>query len=54
MCAALLRRACKEGRYNTVLRLLTTHPNIGVDAVRIGGSGKTALYLAAERGHLPV
>ncbi len=37
-----------------VCELLLRYNNIRVDAVRVRSSGKTALYLAAEKGHLAV
>ena len=39
--AALLRQAAK---YDDVFSLLEEHESIRIDAVRLGGSGKTALY----------
>ena len=52
--AALLRQAAKKGKYDDVFSLLEEHKSIRIDAVRLGGSGKTALYIAAERGYLHV
>jgi len=52
--AALLRQAVKKGKYDDVFSLLEEHKSIRIDAVRLGGSGKTALYIAAERGYLHV
>ncbi len=52
--AALLRQAVKKGKYDDVFSLLEEHKSIRIDVVRLGGSGKTALYIAAERGYLHV
>ena len=54
IAAALLRKAAKQGKYGDVFSLLEEHRSIRIDAVRIGGSGKTALCIAAERGCLHV
>lgn len=49
-----LRHACKNGDFDEVVRLLSFTKDIKVDAVRVGGSGKTALFCAAERGYLQI
>ncbi len=46
--AALLRQAAQKGKYDDVFSLLEEHKSIRIDAVRLGGSGKTALYIAVN------
>ena len=48
---ALLREACKSGNFRKVSELIFRFDGIRVDATKVGGSGRTGLYLAAERGH---
>eukprot|EP00051_Salpingoeca_urceolata_P016017 m.210764 g.210764 ORF g.210764 m.210764 type:complete len:424 (+) comp18567_c0_seq3:1686-2957(+) len=50
----LLRKAAKAGNQRRVRELLETHRGVRVNAIPVNGSGKTALYLAAERGHVEV
>lgn len=51
--AAHLRTACRKGHYEVVENLLK-FPDVVIDGARKGGSGKTALHIASEKGYLKV